>query len=264
MEAVNLKTLTMSVCNVARQAGTFIRQERKQFRPETIECKHTHDYVSYVDKQSEQHIVNDLHNLLPEAGFITEEGSATHTNEQYCWVVDPLDGTTNFIHNFPPYAVSIALMQGHQIVLGVVYEICSDECFYAWKGGGSYLNEQPIKVGTSPLADALLCFQLPYNSQAYNPVAQSLIGQFYGRAASIRMLGSAAIALCYVAAGRLDAYAEKYIGQWDYMAGALIVSEAGGKCTNYEGSDDFTEGNDIIATNGLIHRDILEGLATAL
>lgn len=260
MDAVHLKELTLAVCDVARQAGAFVRQERQQFHADRIERKHAHDYVSYVDKQSEQRIVAALRQLLPQAGFITEEGSATHTDEQYCWVVDPLDGTTNFIHHFPPYAVSIALKQGSQIVLGVVYEICADECFYAWQGGGSFLDGQPLRVGTSTLADALLCFQLPYDSEAYSPVAQSLISQFYGRAASIRMLGSAAIALCYVAAGRLDAYAEKYIGQWDYMAGALIVSEAGGRCTDYEGKDNFTKGNSIVATNGIIHQDILDGI----
>jgi len=260
MKSEALRELTLSVCEVAREAGAFIRQERLQFHAERIERKHAHDYVSYVDKQSEQRIVGALRQLLPEAGFITEEGSATYSNEQYCWVVDPLDGTTNFIHHFPPYAVSIALKQGGNILLGVVYEICADECFYAWLGGGSYVNAQPLHVGTSTLSDALLCFQLPYNSEAYSPVAQHLIRLFYGRVASIRMLGSAAIALCYVAAGRLDGYAEKYIGRWDYMAGALIVSEAGGTCTDYDGNADFTEGNSIIATNGIIHQYILNGI----
>ena len=258
--AVHLNELTLSVCDVARQAGAFIRQERQQFHAERIERKHAHDYVSYVDKQSEQRIVTALRQLLPQAGFITEEGSATHTDEQYCWVVDPLDGTTNFIHQFPPYAVSIALKQGRQILLGVVYEVCADECFYAWQGGGAYVNGQPLHVSVSALSDALLCFQLPYDSEAYSLVAQSLLRQFYGRAASIRMLGSAAIALCYVAAGRLDGYAEKYIGLWDYMAGALIVTEAGGKCTDYEGKDGFTEGNSIVATNAIIHQDIFKGI----
>lgn len=264
MEIGELKALTLAVCDIARQAGAFVRQERLQFHAERIERKHAHDYVSYVDKQSEQLIVSALRELLPEAGFITEEGSATHTDEQYCWIVDPLDGTTNFIHHFPPYAISIALKQGRQILLGVVYEVCADECFYAWKNGGSYVNEQPLKVSASALSDALLCFQLPYDSNAYSSVAQKLINYFYGRAASIRMIGSAAIALCYVAAGRLDAYAEKYIGQWDYMAGALIVSEAGGKCTAYEGTDDFTEGNSIVASNGVVHQDILNGIETAM
>lgn len=263
MNNEELKTLTLTVCDIAKRAGSFIRQERQHFLNERVEKKHAHDYVSYVDKQSEQLIVTALHNLLPEAGFITEEGSATYSDEQYCWVVDPLDGTTNFIHRFPPYAVSIALVCGRQIMLGVVYEICADECFYAWLDGGSYLNGQPLKVNASTLSDALVCFQLPYNSDAYSPVAQHLVQQFYGRVASIRMLGSAAIALCYVAAGRLDAYAEKFIGRWDYMAGALIVNEAGGHCTDYNGSTEFTQGNSIVATNGIIHQELLDGILSA-
>lgn len=261
---MDLKTLTLSVCDVARRAGSFILHERQQFRTESIEHKHAHDYVSYVDKESERLIVSQLRALLPQAGFITEEGSAGHSDEQYCWVVDPLDGTTNFIHRFPPYAVSIGLMKGDDIVIGVVYEICADECFYAWQDGGAFVNDMPLKVGASSLNDALLCLQLPYNSEAYKPVIKHLIDHFYGRVASIRMMGSAAVALCYVAAGRLDGYAEKYIGQWDYMAGALIVKEAGGNVSDFDGSPHFTHGNNIVATNGRIHQDLLEGIKNAL
>ena len=261
---MQLEQLTLAVCAIARRAGSFIRDERERFEEKSVERKHAHDYVSYVDKQSENMIVAALRELLPEAGFITEEGSATYTAEPYCWVIDPLDGTTNFLHRFPPYAVSIALMQGTEILSGVVYEICADECFYAWQGGGAYVQHAgittPLHVGHHEFSDALVCLQLPYNSDAYKPVILSLISQLYGTVASVRMLGSAAIALCYVAAGRLDAYAEKYIGQWDFMAGALIVSEAGGRVTNYEGLSSFTQGNNVVATNGIIHEKLLSAL----
>jgi myo-inositol-1(or 4)-monophosphatase len=260
---IDLQQLTLNVCQVACQAGTYIRNERANFSVDRVERKHAHDYVSYVDKGSEQLIVRALRELLPEAGFITEEGSAGHTDEQYVWVVDPLDGTTNFIHGFAPYAVSIALCKGREIVVGVVYEIVSDECFYAWQGGGAFVNERPIQVGTSAINDALLCLQLPYNSDAYKPVISKLLNCFYGNVGSIRMIGSAAIALCYVAAGRLDAYAERYIGQWDYMAGALIVKEAGGCVTNYAGEDYFMEGDSVVATNGVVHQDLLEAVRLA-
>jgi len=256
----NLETITRLVCQIAREAGSYISTERASFSVEKVERKHAHDYVSYVDKGSEQRIVKALRELLPEAGFITEEGLATHTDEQLLWVVDPLDGTTNFIHGFAPYAVSIALIRGKEILAGVVYEIVSDECFYAWQGGGAYLNGQPLHVGNSTINDALLCLQLPYNSDAYKPVIQRLVNHFYGNVGSIRMIGSAAMALCYVAAGRLDAYAERYIGQWDYMAGALIVQEAGGRVTNYAGEACFMQGDSVVATNGVIHQDLLEGI----
>ncbi|MBR1503498.1 MAG: inositol monophosphatase [Prevotella sp.] len=260
MDQTDLKTMTLAVCDIAKSAGAYIREERSKFSFHQVERKHAHDYVSYVDKGSEARIVTALRQLLPEAGFITEEGSAGHDKEQFVWVIDPLDGTTNFIHQYAPYAVSIALMQGQEIILGVVYEICADECYFAWKNGGAYLNGLPIKVSQQKIEDALLCLQLPYNSEAYKPTAKHFIDTFYGHVASIRMNGSAAMSLCYVAAGRLDGYAEQYIGQWDYMAGSLIVMEAGGTVSNYSGSADFTQGNSVVATNGIIQQDLLNAI----
>ena len=277
-----LEKLTRGVCEIAKQAGAYIREERRKFSLESVERKHAHDYVSYVDKGSEKQIVSALRQLLPEAGFITEEGT-TKTEEGRCkmeedsaispqssaltWVVDPLDGTTNFIHQYAPYAVSIALLQGKEILIGVVYEVCHDECYYAWKGGGAYVELKgeslKLKVSNQKIQDALLCLQLPYNSDAYKPVIKHLIDKLYGNVGSIRMCGSAAMALCYVASGRYDGYAEKYIGQWDFMAGALIVKEAGGMVTNYEGSEDFTQGNNVVATNGVIQQDLLNVIKTA-
>ena len=233
----DFQELTRCVCEVARQAGAYIKEERASFSVEKVERKHAHDYVSYVDKGSEERIVKALRQLLPEAGFITED--------------------------FAPYAVSIALINGSEILVGVVYDICADECFYAWKDGGAWMNGTPIHVGNSPIADALICLQLPYNSDAYKPFITRLIAHFYGNVGSIRMMGSAAMALCYVAAGRLDAYAERYIGQWDFMAGALIVLEAGGCVTNYAGSSHFLTGDSIIATNAVVHQYLLEGIKGA-
>ena len=264
-----LEELTRGVCEIAKQAGAYIREERRKFSLESVERKHAHDYVSYVDKGSEKQIVSALRQLLPEAGFITEEGT-TETEEEpssLTWVVDPLDGTTNFIHQYAPYAVSIALLQGKEILIGVVYEVCHDECYCAWKGGGAYVELKgeslKLKVSNQKIQDALLCLQLPYNSDAYKPVIKHLIDKLYGNVGSVRMCGSAAMALCYVASGRYDGYAEKYIGQWDFMAGALIVKEAGGMVTNYEGSEDFTQGNNVVATNGVIQQDLLNVIKTA-
>ena len=260
LASLDLKSCALSVCEIARQAGKYIKEERQKFSLESVERKHAHDYVSYVDKGSEQLIVRALRDLLPEAGFITEEGTAQTGAAPLCWVVDPLDGTTNFIHQYAPYAVSIALLQEKEVLLGVVYEVCADECFYAWKDGGAYLNGARLHVSVQKIQDALLCLQLPYNSEAYKPVILHLIDTFYGKVGSIRACGSAAMALCNVAAGRLDGYAEQYIGQWDYMAGSLIVMEAGGTVTDYDGSTDFTQGNSVVATNGLIQEDLLKVL----
>ncbi|MBQ2088560.1 MAG: inositol monophosphatase, partial [Selenomonas sp.] len=286
---MDLERYTLAVCEIARRAGAYIREERSKFSLESVERKHAHDYVSYVDKGSERLIVSALRELLPEAGFITEEGTADlvppHPRTPVppiLWVVDPLDGTTNFIHQYAPYAVSIALMEGKEILIGVVYEICADECFYAWKGGGAYLEvksegvkseklrteergvrSERLHVSSQKIQDALLCLQLPYNSDAYKPTIKRLIDSFYGHVGSIRMCGSAAMALCYVACGRLDGYAEQYIGQWDYMAGSLIVMEAGGTVTDYAGSTDFTQGNSVVATNGIIQQDLLTVVKSA-
>lgn len=266
---LQLEKLTRGVCEIAKQAGAYIREERRKFSLESVERKHAHDYVSYVDKGSEKQIVSALRQLLPEAGFITEEGTTKMEEEpsSLTWVVDPLDGTTNFIHQYAPYAVSIALLQGKEILIGVVYEVCHDECYCAWKGGGAYVELKgeslKLKVSNQNIQDALLCLQLPYNSDAYKPVIKHLIDKLYGNVGSIRMCGSAAMALCYVASGRYDGYAEKYIGQWDFMAGALIVKEAGGMVTNYEGSEDFTQGNNVVATNGVIQQDLLNVIKTA-
>jgi myo-inositol-1(or 4)-monophosphatase len=295
---LQLEQLTRAVCQIAREAGAYIRSERLRFSSERIERKHAHDYVSYVDKGSEQLIVSALRQLLPEAGFVTEEGTtkmsdasplashlsplASHLSpltSDLTWVIDPLDGTTNFIHQYAPYAVSIALLQGTTVLLGVVYEVCADECYYAWQGGGAYVElrvnseefspcerpeverrVEPLHVSTSAIDDALLCLQLPYNSEAYKPVVRHLIDTFYGRAASIRMIGSAAMALCYVAAGRLDGYAEQYLGRWDYMAGSRIVLEAGGIVSDYSGSADYTRGNSVVAANSHVHRELLEAI----
>ena len=264
----DLQKLSLAVCEIARRAGAYIREERKKFSLDSVERKHAHDYVSYVDKGSERLIVAALTELLPEAGFITEEQTAQRGQSPLCWVVDPLDGTTNFIHQYALYAVSIALLQGKEILIGVVYEICADECFYAWKGGGAFVSRseergarsERLHVSNQKIQDALLCLQLPYNSNAYKPTIKRLIDTFYGNVGSIRMCGSAAMALCYVAAGRLDGYAEQYIGQWDFMAGSLIVMEAGGTVTDYSGSSDFTQGNSVVATNGIIQQDILDVL----
>ncbi len=267
---MDLERYTLAVCEIARRAGEYIKGEREKFSLESVERKHAHDYVSYVDKGSERLIVSALRELLPEAGFITEEQTAQRGQSPLCWVVDPLDGTTNFIHRYAPYAVSIALMEGREILIGVVYEICSDECFYAWKGGGAYLMHNlqcimhnKLHVSSQKIQDALFCLQLPYNSDAYKPTIKRLIDVFYGHVGSIRMCGSAAMALCYVACGRLDGYAEQYIGQWDYMAGSLIVMEAGGTVTDYSGSSDFTQGNSVVATNGIIQQDLLTVITSA-
>lgn len=251
---MELSIIVPELCRIAREAGHFLKAERATFRRERVEEKRAHDYVSYVDKESEKRIIRALTTLLPEAGFITEEGLAHHRDEEYLWVVDPLDGTTNYIHDYAPYCVSIALRSHTELLAGVVYDPCLDECFYAWKGGGAYLNGKRIHVSAvSQPGDAFVVAELPYNFNEYSHTAAHLLQRLYGTVGGIRMTGSAALAICYIAAGRFDAWAEAFIGKWDYSAAALMVLEAGGKVTDFHGSEAFIEGHHIIATNGHLH-----------
>ena len=256
---IDLQAITHEVCTIARQAGAFLRKECEAFDSSKVEKKHAHDYVSYVDKESERQIVAQLHALLPEAGFIAEEGSGSLQSEEYCWLVDPLDGTTNFIHFNAPYCVSIALRNREELLVGVVYEVCRDELYWTCKGLPSYLNDTPIHVSrVSELTDAFIALGLPYNSDAYRPMAEHLIHTLYGRVGGLRVQGAAAIEMCYVAAGRFDARIEAYLGPWDIAAGALILMNAGGQVTDFGGGADFYSGKEVLATNGRLHPALMD------
>ena len=256
---IDLKELTEKVCSLAKETGGFIREERINFKREQVVKKHAHDYVSYVDKESEKKIVTCLRNLLPEAGFIAEEGSGSLKNEEYCWLVDPLDGTTNFIHNIAPYCVSIALRYKDELILGVVYEICRDECFYTYKGAQSYLNGQPIHVTEiDNLDESLIALGFPYDSDHYKPIVTRLIDRCYGNVTGLRTIGAAAAELCYVAAGRLEARVEGFIGPWDIAAGTLILQNAGGTISDFTGGENYRSGLEVLGTNGKIHREMLQ------
>lgn len=258
---LNLPELTSKVRRLATETGRFIRQERRGFSRVRVEKKHTHDYVSYVDRESERRIVSGLKELLPEAGFIAEEGSMGFNGEPYCWVVDPLDGTTNFIHDNAPYCVSIALRDRNEILLGVVYEICRNECFWTHKGAPSYRDEEVIHVSdVSSADDAFLGLGLPYDAETYKPVFQKLIAGVYGNVAGTRVVGAAAAEMCYVACGRFDARAEAFLGPWDVAAGILIVKNAGGRVTDFSGGNDCESGQEVAASNGKIHDFLLKML----
>jgi myo-inositol-1(or 4)-monophosphatase len=255
---LELDNLCSKVQKIAIQAGMFLKSERERFDVFRVEEKSAHNYVSYVDKESERCLVNQLHNLLPEAGFVTEEDTVAYQHETYYWVIDPLDGTTNYIHNMAPYCVSIALCKADEILLGVVYEVCRDECFHAVKGGKAFLNGKEIRVSeVSALDKAFIGLGLPYSSEAYKPVALRLLDCLYGHAGGSRVLGSAAVELCYVACGRFEARIEAFLGSWDVAAGGLIIMQAGGKLSDFSGGNKWTSGEEVIGSNGLVHGSIL-------
>ena len=241
-----VKTLTYSV-------GKYIAKEAKSFDYNKVEEKGLNDLVSYVDKTAETLLVNGLEKILPDAGFITEEGTAGHTTENFRWIIDPLDGTTNFTHGLPVYAISIALMSGKELVLGVVYEINRNEMFTAIKGGGAFLNNTPILVSPrTKLSESLLATGFPYYNfeqiASYLKILDELMKTTHG----LRRMGSAAVDLAYVACGRFEAFFEYNLNVWDVAAGALIVAEAGGKVVDFKGGDDFLFGREIVAAGEIL------------
>lgn len=253
---MNLSELCPQVIDIAKQAGAFIRQEAATFNRSHIEHKGVNDLVSYVDKQAEELIVTGLKAIFPDSGFIAEEGTEQINHATHNWVIDPLDGTTNFIHGVPVYCVSIALMAGEEVVLGVVYEINQDECFYATRGGGAFLNGKPIKVTDVPdLAGSLIVTGFPYTDFGRLPDYLQLLGAFMNKSHGVRRLGSAAADLAYVAAGRFEGFFEYNLKPWDVAAGVILVQEAGGQVTNFRGGGDPVFGLEMLATNGLIHQE---------
>lgn len=255
---LNLENLCTEVQQIARTAGAFLRDERRKFDRGRVEEKSAHNYVSYVDKESERRLIEQLSALLPGSGFIAEEGTGSLAGEEYCWLVDPLDGTSNYIHNIAPYCVSIALRNREELLLGVVYEVCRDECFYAWKGSKAYLNGEEIHVSDIAVLDkAFIALGFPYDSDRYRPVALKLVDRLYGFAAGTRLIGAAAAELCYVACGRFEARIEAYLGPWDVAAGGLILMQAGGKLTDFSGGDTWPSAEQVVASNGAIHETIL-------
>lgn len=247
---MDLEKLCREVIRTAKTAGAFIARERTNFDLANVELKGKANFVSYVDKKAEEMIVEDLRKLLPASGFITEEGTASNSGEQYRWVIDPLDGTTNFIHGAPPYAVSIGLMEEDEIVLGVVYEITRDECFYAWKGSKAMLNGKEIHVSeAATTGEALIVTGFPYGEVQNTDKFVESINYFMANSHGVRRLGSAATDLSYVAAGRFEAFWEKGLSPWDVAAGAIILQQAGGKVSDFRGKNNFLFSGEMVATN---------------
>ena len=259
---MQLNQIIRQVVDASKEAGHFIRQERKTFNADKIEYKGLNDLVSYVDKTAEQKIVAGLELILPEAGFITEEKTSTKIGERYNWIIDPLDGTTNFIHGLPTYSVSIALQDGDELVLGVVYEVNQDECFYAHKDAPAYLNDSEIKVSNKPtVADSLIATGFPYYDFSYQERYIKLFTELMRNCHGLRRIGSAAVDLAYTAAGRFEAFYEYNLNPWDIAAGIVIVQQAGGEIRNFKGGLEVLKTRELLATNSRITSEMLDYIA---
>jgi myo-inositol-1(or 4)-monophosphatase len=246
---MDLHKITQEVIDCAKTVGEFIRTERKTFSYSNVEVKGLNDLVSYVDKTSEKLLVEKLSLIFPEAGFIVEENTKSEI-KNYNWIVDPLDGTTNFIHGIPCYAISIALEYKGEILIGVVHEVAQNECFWAYKDGGAFLNENKISVSDrKTLSDSLIATGFPiYNFSRLDNYIQTLT-YLMKHTHGIRRIGAAAADLCYLACGRVDAFFEYNLNPWDVAAGALIVKEAGGTVCDFKSQQNWLFGKEIVATN---------------
>jgi myo-inositol-1(or 4)-monophosphatase len=215
------------------------------------------DLLTEVDEEAERMIREELLGTFPSYGILAEEGGELAGEDDARWIVDPLDGTTNYAHRLPIFCVSIALERAGEVVLGVVHDPMYKETFVAEQGRGATLNSEPIKVSdTDELIRALIATGFPYD-RAEMPEALELFGRFAATTQGMRRLGSAALDLCYVAAGRIDGYYERGIWPWDLAAGSVILQEAGGKLTNYRGGELDLDGREIVASNGRLHPSIM-------
>ena len=261
---MDLQQLKKNVIDVTLEVGSFIKTEGENFDRAHIEQKSSfNNLVSYVDKEAERRLVKSLTALLPSAGFITEEGTVEQsTRQEYNWIIDPLDGTTNFLHGLPVFGISIGLTKGIETILGVVHHIGMNECYHAVEGGAAYCNNNEIAVsGISTLSESLLATGFPYYHLDKRDNYLEIIKDFLSLSHGIRRLGSAAIDLAYVACGKLDGFFEYNLNPWDVAAGTLIVKQAGGKVTDFKGEKNYLFGGQLCASNLLIHDEMLRTIS---
>lgn len=254
-----LEEICCKAVGIVKEASLFIKQELGKVSTEHIHEKEKHSLVSYVDIETEKFLVSALETLIPGCNFITEEGTQFIPSESpYCWIIDPLDGTTNFLKGIPVFSISVALTKGNEIILGIVQDIMQDACFYSWKNGGSYCNGKKISVSEIlHIGEAVIATGFPYQRKWMENLSQILI-DVLNNARGVRRLGSAAIDLAYTACGRFDGYYETRLNSWDMAAGILLVKEAGGYVTNFNGEiDHILSSHHILASNGHIHKVLL-------
>ena len=263
---VDYRQLCKQVCLLAVETGDYLREERQRVRNMVVEAKGMHDYVTQFDKESERRIVLRLSELLPGSGFIAEEGTAqSDGSEEHVWIVDPLDGTTNFIHGLRTTCVSIGLRSGNKMTLGVVYEIWGQECFYAYEGAGAYLNGAEIHVSSAAaMSDSLLATGFPYTDFSRMAGYMRYLEWTMRHTRGVRRLGSAAADLAYVACGRVDGFFEYGLKPYDVAAGACIVQHAGGRVCDFSGQDGWLFGGEIVCSGPALFPELSQGIADRL
>ena len=262
MDASTLRALTDDICEAANRAAEFIRSQVGEVTDSDIEAKERNSLVSYVDKNAERMLVEDLERLLPDPGFITEEDTVANKRNKYTWIIDPLDGTTNFLQQIPIFSVSVGLAYHGEIVSGAVVDVMQEETYYAWKGGGAWRDGREIRVsGTANLSEAIIATGFPYFEPDKLMRLAELFKDVLTASRGIRRLGSAALDLTYVASGKMDAFYETTLNPWDIAGGTILVREAGGMVTDFQGQDGFVDKRQLIASNAILHDHISALLA---
>jgi myo-inositol-1(or 4)-monophosphatase len=252
---IDLEKILSEVILISKKAGLFIKNEKANFNRESVQYKGKNDLVSYVDITSEQMITEHLMKVLPGSGILAEEEQNNKEGE-IKWVIDPLDGTTNFIHSIPVYAVSIGLLEKDNPILGVVYDPERDECFWAIKGRGAYLNENKITCSDSKsIKGSIVGTGFPTRDFSRRKEYLSALHDLMEFSHGVRRMGSAAIDLCYVACGRLDAFFEYNLKPWDVAAGALICAESGCNISDFKGENNWLYGKEIVVSSHGMFRE---------
>ncbi|ODT07510.1 MAG: inositol monophosphatase [Mesorhizobium sp. SCN 65-20] len=246
----------------AMKAGRSLARDFGEVQNLQVSLKGPGDYVSQADRKAEDIIFAELSKARPGYGFLMEErGAVEGEDSQHRWIVDPLDGTTNFLHGIPVFSISIALERQGQIVAAVVYNPAMDELYTSERGGGTFLNDRRLRVsGRTKLVDAVIGCGVPHLGRGHHGNFLLELRNVMGEVAGVRRLGSAALDLAYVAAGRMDGFWETALSPWDVAAGILLVREAGGFVSDGKGGQDMLEGGSIVAGNELIHKALLKTL----
>jgi len=253
----DLIAMTREVERLSCEIGAWMKQQT--ISTAQTEMKSFNNLVTFVDKESERRFVEGLTSLLPEAGYVAEEGTGEKNEGGYNWVIDPLDGTTNFVHGMNIWCTSVALVGPSGPIIGVIFDPNTNELFSSSLGNGATLNGQPIRVSsTSPLHSALLATGFPYDDFDREHYYYDLLKNLAHKTRGLRRLGSAALDMAWTACGRLDGFYEYGLNAWDVAAGTLLIREAGGIATTFDGGDDPIFGNDLVCTNPHIYADLIK------
>ncbi|MDF1759913.1 MAG: inositol monophosphatase family protein [Coxiellaceae bacterium] len=244
----------------AREAGKTLVQSLDHLEAVTVSQKKANDFVSSVDKLVEEEIINCIRQSYPNHAILAEEGGK-YDGDEHCWIIDPLDGTCNFLHGVPHFAVSIAVKKGNKLVAGVIYDPVRHELFTAARGEGARLNDVRIRVSKhDKLENALLGTGFPFKSHELLEEYQTNFQKLFLQVADMRRAGSAALDLAYVAAGRLDGFWEMFLEPWDMAAGILLIREAGGMVTDLQGGEDYFTKRQLVAANSQLLKAILDNI----